>query len=83
MKYLIGATFLSCEDKNRIYQVMGIEKGRIAYLGNTLPEYVSRQQVTDLEGKCVVPAFGDTHIHFESFALFNGTVDVRDAANFT
>lgn len=33
-------------------------------------------------GKCVVPAFADTHLHFASFALFQSTVDVRTARDF-
>ncbi len=30
----------------------------------------------------MLPAFADTHLHFESYALFLSTVDVRDAKNF-
>lgn len=33
-------------------------------------------------GKCVVPAFADSHLHFASFSLFLSTVDVRTVRDF-
>lgn len=82
MHYFTNGTFLSCEAENQTYHVMGVEKGRIRFLGDRLPAGVSAAETTDLNGQCVVPAFADTHIHFASFALFNETVDVREAADF-
>ena len=35
-----------------------------------------------MKGYCIVPAFSDTHIHFESYALFRTTADVRNAKDF-
>lgn len=82
MKAFVNGTFLSCEDENRIFSVLVEDKGKIVYTGSALPEEYSKAQKIDLGGKCVVPAFGDSHMHFASFALFNGTVDVRNARNF-
>lgn len=78
-----NATFISCEDENRIFTVMAEEKGRIVYTGDEIPDKYASWPVTDLNGGCVVPVFSDTHMHFESYALFNSTVDVRDCKDFS
>lgn len=74
-----NATFISCGIKNEIFHEMAVEKGRIVATGDNL-----RQQgmVVDLAGATVVPAFVDTHMHFQSYALFHDTVDVRDVKDF-
>lgn len=82
MKIFKNANFISCEDDNKIYSVMIEDKGKINYLGNKIPETYKNIQSEDLAGKCVVPAFTDSHIHFESFSLFNATLDCRDVADF-
>ena len=79
MKVFVNAAFLSCEGENRVYHAMAEDKGRILWLGEEVPARFAGAETVDLEGATVVPAFADTHIHFESFALFHSTVDVRDA----
>lgn len=79
MKAFINATFHSCEEENKTYRVLVEDKGRIVWLGDALPKAFQNEPTVDLNGATVVPAFADTHIHFESFALFNSTVDVRNA----
>lgn len=76
-------TFISCEDNNRIFTVLIEDQGKIVHTGDTIPEQFStlRDRI-NLKGQCIVPAFGDTHMHFESFALFNATLDVRNARDF-
>lgn len=82
MKALIHGRFLSCEEENRTFSVLVEDRGKILFTGEELPpEYASIPKV-DMAGRCVVPAFADTHMHFESYALFHSTVDVRDAADF-
>ena len=82
MKAFINGKFISGEERHSEFSVLVEDRGRIVYTGNDLPvEYGSAKKI-DLEGKCVVPAFADTHMHFESYALFHGTVDVRDAKDF-
>jgi len=82
MKVFTNADFISCEQDNRNFSTMVVDKGRIVYTGNELPAQYSKFETVDLGGKCVVPAFADTHIHFESYVLFMSTLDVRDAVNF-
>jgi len=61
---------------------MATDKGRIVYTGDELPPHLKKARRVDLKGATVVPVFGDTHVHFESYAMFLATVDVRDAADF-
>lgn len=79
MKAFVNGTFVSCEEENQVFACMVEEKGKILWLGNQLPERFANVPTVDMNGAAVVPAFADTHIHFESFALFHNTVDVRDA----
>ena len=82
MQAFINGTFLSCEEEQSTFSVMVTNEGRIVYTGDTLPEAYANAKKVDLQGAAVVPAFADTHMHFESYALFHSTVDVRDAADF-
>ena len=72
--------FISCEDKNRIFSVLIEDSGWIVFTGHDIPDaYRGAPERTDLKGQCVVPAFADTHMHFESFCFFQATLDVRCA----
>ena len=82
MKILTNGHFISCDDENRCFSVMVIDRDKIIYTGDTVPEEYAECPAIDMHGYTVVPAFSDTHMHFESFALFRTTVDVRDAKNF-
>jgi predicted amidohydrolase YtcJ len=82
MKAFVNGRFISCEDTNKRFSVLVEDKGRIVFAGDVLPQEYAHAKKTDLAGKCVVPAFADTHMHFESYALFSSTVDVRDVKNF-
>lgn len=84
MKLYRNATFITCEPENKIYTAMLVDKGRICWLGNIedlLTKY-SNAEVVDLNGKVVTPAFGDTHMHFESLCVFENTFYLMDAKNF-
>lgn len=80
MRIFKNAKFISCEDSNRLFSVLAEENGKITYTGDEIPSFPGEH--IDLNGKCVVPAFGDTHIHFVSFSYFNSGLDCRHAANF-
>jgi predicted amidohydrolase YtcJ len=78
-----NATFISCENNNRIFSILIEDQGKIVHAGDCIPaEFCDIPDRIDLKGQTVVPAFGDTHMHFESFALFNATLDVRAADDF-
>lgn len=82
MRLFENASFISCEDENRSYTVLVEDGGRIVHLGDAVPEIYRNAEKHDLQGACVVPAFADTHIHFESFSLFFSTLDTRGARDF-
>ena len=82
MKAFINGTCISCEENNSIFTVLVEDKGKIIYTGNELPEKYKSCKKVDLKGKCLIPAFADTHMHFGSWALFNSTIDIREAKDF-
>jgi predicted amidohydrolase YtcJ len=81
MNIFQNADFISCEDNNRLFHTLIADKGEIVYTGDEIPEIYAQGPVENLDGKCVVPAFADTHIHFESFAFFLSSLDCRDASD--
>jgi hypothetical protein len=82
MRVFKNAEFISCESQNRIFKYLVEKDGRILFSGDQLPEEFTPWQSVDLKNQCVVPAFGDTHIHFSSFAYFNSGLDCRDVSDF-
>lgn len=72
-------TILSCDDKNHVYRYLTEEKGRILYVGNERPEKTKDTQWISLGKKALCPAFGDSHIHFASYAVFHAGLNVADA----
>jgi predicted amidohydrolase YtcJ len=74
---------VTCDESNRVYNYLVEDKGKIIFIGNDLPEKynVLVSNMIDLAGKALLPAFGDGHLHFSSWAMINSTVDVRSAAN--
>ncbi|PKN17018.1 MAG: metal-dependent hydrolase with the TIM-barrel fold protein [Deltaproteobacteria bacterium HGW-Deltaproteobacteria-6] len=82
MRVFKNAEFISCEEKNRIFTCLVEKDGKIAFSGDQLPEEFKPGEPVDLKNRCVLPAFGDTHMHFSSFAYFNSGLDCRDAGDF-
>jgi len=80
---LYKGSIVTCDEKNSVYNYLVEDKGKIIFTGNELPEKynISVSDTIDLAGKALLPAFGDGHLHFASWAMFNSTVDVRSAAN--
>lgn len=82
MKILTNGHFISCDDNDHCFSVMVIDNDKIIYTGDDIPDVYKDSKKIDMKGLTVVPAFSDTHMHFESYALFRTTVDVRNAKNF-
>jgi len=82
MRIFQNATFVSCEENNRTFSALVENNGLIAHAGNDVPSAYADAEVIDLNGGFVVPAFGDTHIHFASFSFFNAGLDCRDVKDF-
>lgn len=79
MKIFHNGRFISLDEKNRVHSNLIEEAGRIVFLGDVLPERYIHATRIDLEGRAVIPAFVDTHLHFASFAYFLSALDVREA----
>ncbi|MDR2110195.1 MAG: amidohydrolase, partial [Spirochaetaceae bacterium] len=82
MRVYTGGVFISCEEDDRVFSVLVEDKGTIVYTGDELPPQDLGAPRVDLEGRGVIPVFADTHLHFESYALFLSTIDVRGVNNF-
>jgi len=75
------SSIISCDKNNTVSRFMGVEKGRITFVGNKLPDN-QKNNVVDLGDKAIVPAFGDGHIHFSNWALLAvSQFDVREATD--
>ena len=70
---------LTCDAQDHVFKYLVEEFGRIAYVGNELPAMYSSCPLTNLGQKALIPAFGDSHIHFASFATFHAGLNVSEA----
>jgi len=84
MKIFHG-TIITCDWEGSVVKYLVEDEGRIVYIGEQLPEnyagLIDKVEYIDLEDHALLPAFGDGHIHFSSWALFNSTFDVRFAVS--
>ncbi len=72
---------VSCDSNNSLFQYLVEDNGIIRFVGNVLPaEYLSFPRVL-LQGKALLPAFADTHMHYSSYAFFASSLDVRQATS--
>lgn len=80
MKVYEGA-ILTCDANGRAARFLVEDKGRILHVGESLPAQYESAAKISLGERALCPAFGDTHIHFMSYALFSGGLDVRNCAS--
>lgn len=72
---------LTCDAQNHVYKYLVEEEGRISFVGDELPaKYASGTRI-QLGDQALIPAFGDSHIHFASFATFNAGLNVSKATS--
>jgi len=70
-------SIVTCNADGKVARFLAEDKGKIAFVGDALPqEYVAapREQLGE---KALLPSFGDTHIHFLSYAFFSSGLDLR------
>ncbi len=72
-------TIIACDRDDHVYRYLAEDRGRIVQVGNDLPAAYRGLPVENLGTKALLPAFGDTHLHFASHALFHAGLDVRSA----
>ncbi|MBI4350832.1 MAG: amidohydrolase family protein [Elusimicrobia bacterium] len=76
---IYNGTIISCDRENRVHKYLVEDKGRIVYAGAELPAAYKGAPQTALGERALLPCFGDSHLHFASYALFNSGLDVRSA----
>jgi len=72
-------SILTCDAQDQVFQYLVEDRGHIAYVGDDLPKQYAEVSVIELGNRALIPAFGDSHIHFASFATFNAGLNVADA----
>jgi predicted amidohydrolase YtcJ len=82
MRVYQNGVFISCEEDDRVFSVLIEDGGKVVHTGDEVPPEYRRARRVDMGGRAVIPAFADTHLHFESHALFLSTVDVRGVKDF-
>ncbi|MFH2008778.1 MAG: amidohydrolase family protein [bacterium] len=74
---------IACDSAGTVNRYLVEDQGRILFTGNELPQSYEGAAVTELGGRALLPAFGDGHLHFSSWALVaEAFFDVRTAQNF-
>lgn len=62
----------SVDYNNRFYTALGIEDGKIVFLGSDdAADSIDADEIIDLQGKTVLPGFIDSHIHLLNYAFVN------------
>ena len=62
-----------------VFQYLVEHRGRIVYVGDTLPKKYRRAPAVELGSRALIPPFADTHQHFASFSAFNAGLNVMEA----
>jgi hypothetical protein len=78
MKVYEGS-IITCDAAGSVARFLVEDSGRILFAGDALPGKWAGAPRAKLGGKALLPAFGDTHIHFMSWALFAAGLDIRAA----
>ncbi len=70
---------LSVNANNDVFRYLVEDKGKILYVGNTLPDAYAHAEKVELGKRALIPSFADTHQHFASFSTFQAGLNVMDA----
>ncbi len=78
---IFHGNIISLDKDNNTYRYLVEDRGRIVYLGETLPpEYAAGGATLELGERALLPSFGDGHMHFSNWALIaTAYFDVRAA----
>ncbi|MGV8147217.1 MAG: amidohydrolase [Alkaliphilus sp.] len=79
---IYSGQILSCNEKMKTYKYLVEKKGLIDFVGDVLPKEYRHYEVINLDGRALMPAFVDSHIHLSSYALFATTLDIREIKDF-
>lgn len=68
---------ITCDKEKRVCRYLVEDKGKIKYVGDSLPDRFPKAEIVNLKEKSLLPAFVDNHIHFASYAMFAAGLDIR------
>ena len=71
-------TILTVNETDQVCRYLVEDKGRIVYVGDTLPQAYEQAERVELGERALIPAFVDSHQHFASFATFYAGLNVMD-----
>ena len=81
-KILFNGVIKSIDNKCTVYEAIGIEDGRIQFLGtNEEALKISAKEKIDLNGRLVLPGFMDTHVHMLYYSILKDNIDLRDCTS--
>lgn len=72
-------SILTCDKQDHVYRYLAEDGGRIVHVGDDLPAKYASWPREKLGDRALIPAFGDSHIHFASFAAFHAGLNVANA----
>ncbi len=78
MKHYHGK-IITVDKDDHVYHHLVEDKGRIIYVGDSLPEQYKNIETIELGKRVLIPPFVDSHQHFASFATFHAGLNVMDA----
>jgi predicted amidohydrolase YtcJ len=70
---------VTCDDRGSVAKYLVEDQGKIVYVGDALPAEYAAAPREQLGEKALLPAFGDTHIHFMSYAFARAGLDLTSA----
>ena len=71
-KLLYNGNIYSIDSENRKYTALGIEDGKITFLGNDQEALqLPCEEKIDLNGKTLLPGLIDSHLHMLNYAFVN------------
>ncbi|MCR5416253.1 MAG: amidohydrolase family protein [Pseudobutyrivibrio sp.] len=69
---------ITCDDKNTVANYLVEREGRIAYIGDELPEQYGIVPPIELGKNVVIPAFVDSHMHYSGFSVLHKLFPIND-----
>jgi len=73
---------VTCDQNNSVFKYLVEDNGNIIYIGDEPTRtYLHSSEKIELGSRALLPAFGDGHIHFSNWAVFNSTFDVRNVTS--
>jgi predicted amidohydrolase YtcJ len=70
---------VTCDERGTVSKFLVEDGGKIIFVGDELPDKYASAPRERLGEKALLPAFGDTHIHFMSYAFAKAGLDLTPA----